>query len=63
MAAAWDHPDLVPLAPHLDPHRRVLVIRASIGQVRTETWEKDTKLHQRRHLTLDQHTCAMLFCR
>ncbi len=45
---------------HFDPRRRVLVIRASIGQVRTETWEKDTKLHQRRHLTLDQHTCAML---
>jgi integrase len=43
---------------HFDPHRRVLVIRASIGQVRTETWEKDTKLHQRRHVTLDQRTCA-----
>ena len=45
---------------HFDPHRRVLVIRASIGQVRTETWEKDTKLHQRRHVTLDERTCAML---
>jgi integrase len=45
---------------HFDPSRRVLVIRASIGQVRTETWEKDTKLHQRRHVTLDERTCAML---
>jgi integrase len=45
---------------HFDPARRVLVIRASIAQIGTTTWEKDTKLHQRRHLALDADTTAML---
>ncbi|RSN31344.1 site-specific integrase [Amycolatopsis sp. WAC 04169] len=45
---------------HFDPVHRVLVIRASIAQVGTTTWEKDTKLHQRRHLALDADTTAML---
>lgn len=45
---------------HVDATRRILVIRASIAQVGAETWEKDTKLHQHRHLALDPHTTAML---
>lgn len=45
---------------HLDLHRRTVVIRASIAQSGADTWEKDTKLHQRRHLALDPHTTAML---
>ncbi|HEV2784113.1 MAG TPA: hypothetical protein VGX25_32400 [Actinophytocola sp.] len=38
---------------HLEPTRQVLVIEAAIAQDGAETWEKDTKLHQRRHITLD----------
>lgn len=45
---------------HLDPARGVLVIRASIAQVGAQTWEKDTKPHQRRHLVLDPRTTTML---
>lgn len=37
-----------------------MVIRASIAQVGAEVWEKDTKLHQRRHLCLDPDTIALL---
>jgi integrase len=43
---------------HLDLTRRT-VIRASIAQSGVDTWEKDTKLHQRRHLALDPHTTAL----
>ncbi|MFL6125075.1 tyrosine-type recombinase/integrase [Actinophytocola sp.] len=45
---------------HLDLTRRTVVIRASIAQSGVDTWEKDTKLHQRRHLALDPHTTALL---
>jgi integrase len=45
---------------HLDPARQVLAIRASIAQVGAEAWEKDTKLHQRRHVSLDPDTTALL---
>jgi integrase len=45
---------------HLDPESGMLVIRASIAQVGADIWEKDTKLHQRRHICLDPHTVALL---
>jgi integrase len=45
---------------HLDPVRRVLVIRTSIAQNGADMWEKDTKLHQRRHLALDPYTVGVL---
>jgi integrase len=45
---------------HLDLTRRVLVIRTSIAQSGSDTWEKDTKQHQRRHIALDPQTTAML---
>jgi integrase len=38
----------------------VLVVRASIAHVDGELWEKDTKLHQRRHIALDNVTVAVL---
>jgi len=38
----------------------VLVVRASIAQVDGEVWEKNTKLHQRRHNALDNVTIAVL---
>jgi integrase len=45
---------------HVDPDEGVLVVRASIAQAHGETWEKDTKLHQRRHIALDRTTIAVL---
>jgi integrase len=45
---------------HVDTTRRTLVIRASIAQAGREVWEKDTKLHQRRHIALDPVTTAIL---
>jgi integrase len=45
---------------HVEPTRHVLVIEASIAQDGAEAWEKDTKLHQRRHITLDPDTTALL---
>lgn len=44
---------------HFDLDRRTVVIRASIAQSGVDTWEKGTKLHQRRHLALDSHTTAL----
>lgn len=38
----------------------VLTIRTSIGQDGSHTWEKDTKTHQQRRLTLDEQTLALL---
>jgi integrase len=45
---------------HVDAGQGVLVVRASIAQVDGEVWEKDTKLHQRRHIALDNVTIAVL---
>ena len=45
---------------HVDVGQGVLVVRASIAQVDGEVWEKDTKLHQRRHIALDNVTVAVL---
>jgi integrase len=38
----------------------VLSIRSSIAQSGAETWEKDTKTHQQRRITLDNQTLALL---
>lgn len=43
-----------------DPATRVLVIEHSIAQLGSRTWEKDTKLHARRHIVLDARTVEML---
>ena len=37
-----------------------LTIRRAIAQSGTKTWEKDTKTHQRRRITLDTTTVALL---
>jgi hypothetical protein len=50
-ALCWDR---------LDFTSGVLTIRTSIAQVGAETWEKDTKTHQRRRITLDEQTLALL---
>ena len=44
---------------HVDPASGTLVVRASIAQIGAEVWEKDTKLHQRRHISLDPDTVAL----
>lgn len=44
----------------LDPVGRVLVIERSVAQIGGQVWEKDTKLHARRHIVLDAKTVAML---
>lgn len=44
----------------LDLDKDLLVIRSSIGQDGTETWEKDTKTHQQRRITLDDNTVKLL---
>jgi len=38
----------------------VLNTRSSIGQRGARTWEKDTKTHQQRRITLDAQTVALL---
>ncbi|WP_025616843.1 tyrosine-type recombinase/integrase [Salinispora cortesiana] len=38
----------------------VLTIRSSIAQSGAKTWEKDTKTHQQRRITLDDQTLALL---
>ena len=45
---------------HFDANQGVLVVRAAIAQANGETQEKDTKLHQRRHIALDRVTIAVL---
>jgi integrase len=45
---------------HVDITRGLLVIRSSIAQAGNQMWEKDTKLHQRRHIALDPVTTAIL---
>jgi integrase len=44
----------------LDLNTAVLSIRTSIAQDGRETWEKGTKTHQQRRITLDQTTVALL---
>ncbi|MGH3872564.1 MAG: tyrosine-type recombinase/integrase [Pseudonocardiaceae bacterium] len=50
-ALRWKHVDLV---------NSVLTLRRSIAQNGAETEEKDTKTHQRRHVTLDPETISVL---
>jgi ribosomal protein L13 len=45
---------------HVDAGQGVLVVRASIAQVDGEVWEKDTNLHQRRHIAWVNVTVAVL---
>jgi integrase len=45
---------------HIDTVRGLMVIRSSIAQAGVQVWEKDTKLHQRRHIALDPVTIAIL---
>ena len=45
---------------HVDLDAGILTIRRSVAQTGTETWEKDTKTHQRRRITLDEATVALL---
>jgi integrase len=50
-ALAWDR---------LDFGAGVLTIRSSIAQKGGRAWEKDTKTHQQRRITLDAQTVALL---
>jgi len=50
-AMRWDRVDLT---------AGVLEIRTSIAQDGAKTWEKDTKTHQRRRITLDEQTVGLL---
>jgi integrase len=50
-ALAWDRIDFA---------AGVLAIRSSIAQRGTKTWEKHTKTHQQRRITLDEGTLALL---
>ncbi|WP_240690555.1 MULTISPECIES: tyrosine-type recombinase/integrase [unclassified Amycolatopsis] len=50
-ALAWDR---------LNFSTRVLTIRSSIAQSGRKTWEKPTKTHQQRRITLDERTVALL---
>lgn len=45
---------------HVDLDRAVVTVRRAIAQDGTETEEKDTKTHQRRHVTIDPGTVAAL---
>ncbi len=44
----------------LDPDKGVLTIRSAIAQSAGRCWEKDTKTHQQRRITIDQGTVALL---
>jgi integrase len=50
-ALAWDRVDFA---------TGVLTIRSSIAQTGGKTWEKHTKTHQQRRITLDEGTLALL---
>ena len=50
-ALAWDRVDFT---------TGVLTIRSSIAQTGAKTWEKHTKTHQQRRITLDDGTLALL---
>jgi len=45
---------------YVDLERGVITIRRAIAEVRGETEEKDTKTHQRRHVTVDPGTIEAL---
>jgi integrase len=45
---------------HIDTTHGVMVIRSAIAQARRRVWEKDTKVHQRRHIALDPVTSTIL---
>jgi hypothetical protein len=45
---------------HVDLDASGLTIRRSVAQSGTRTWEKDTKTHQRRRITLDDVTVTLL---
>jgi integrase len=45
---------------HLDLDRGVTTVNRSIGQLAGQIWEKDTKTHQRRRLSLDEYTVEIL---
>ena len=44
----------------MDLSRGVLTLSRSIGQRDGQVWEKDTKTHQQRRITLDEHTVELL---
>ena len=44
----------------LDLDNSVVTIKTSIGQNGTQTWEKDTKTHQQRRITLDENTVTLM---
>ncbi|MCA1602451.1 MAG: tyrosine-type recombinase/integrase, partial [Acidobacteria bacterium] len=44
----------------LDLDKAVIVIRSSIAQDGKRTWEKTTKTHQQRRISLDENTVALL---
>jgi integrase len=50
-ALRWDAVDLT---------AGVLTIRSSIAQRSARTWEKDTKTHQQRRITIDPDTLTLL---
>lgn len=50
-ALTWDR---------LDVDTCVLTIRSSIAQEGKRTWEKDTKTHQQRRITIDEQTMTLL---
>lgn len=45
---------------HVDLDKALLTLHRSIGQYGGETWEKDTKTHQRRRVALDPDTVEVL---
>lgn len=45
---------------HLDLDRGSITVERSIGQLAGATWEKDTKTHQQRTLSLDENTVEIL---
>jgi integrase len=45
---------------HLDLDARSVTFGRSLGQIGGHTWEKDTKTHQRRRLSLDETTAEIL---
>ena len=46
--------------PDLDLERGVVVFRSSIGQIAGDIWEKDTKTHQHRRVTIDPELVLVL---
>jgi hypothetical protein len=46
--------------PHIDLDSGLITVGRSIGQKGGRTWEKDTKTHQRRTLSLDEDTVNIL---